>query len=380
MKSKTVLSLFNGMNGGRLALEGSNIPVKKYYASEVDKYAMQVADALYPDTVNVGDVRNVDVSKLDHIDVLIGGSPCQSFSFAGKQKGMVTTTEIKITTLEKYLELKEEGFEFEGQSYLFWEYIRILTDIRKYNPDVLFFLENVVMTKDWEIILTKAIGIEPVKINSALVSAQNRKRLYWSNIKTTTFGLWGNTVQDIPQPKDRGILLKDVLEREVNEKYYIDSSKYEQQYDDVLKIDKGGSPKANQNKAGCLTAGGHSGGNHSDMDLIVECVAMRGGNPENPENPKSRESGLDTVQMIEPRSDGKTNCLTTVQKDNMVKETNTQTRIRRLTPRECSRLQTVPEDKIDIMLNCGVSDSQIYKMLGNGWTIEVIAHFFKEIK
>ena len=121
-----------------------------YYASEIDKHAIAQTQLNFPDTVQLGSVTEVDVSKLEPIDLLIGGSPCQSFSFAGRRNGMITAEHEEVLTLERYLELKEQGFEFEGQSYLFWEYMRILTDIRKYNPNVLFFLENVEMGQKWE--------------------------------------------------------------------------------------------------------------------------------------------------------------------------------------------------------------------------------------
>lgn len=122
---------------------------------------------------------------------------------------MATTENVEVTDLDRYLDLKIMGFEFTGQSYLFWEYMRILTEVRKYNPDVKFLLENVVMSKKWEAVLTKAIGVEPVKINSNLLSAQNRKRLYWTNIA------------EITQPEDEGISIRDILEDNAEGKYYV---------------------------------------------------------------------------------------------------------------------------------------------------------------
>ena len=206
-----VLSLFDGLSCGQIALKELGIKVDKYYASEIDKHAIKQTMLNFPDTIQLGSVTDVDVSKLDKIDFLIGGSPCTNFSFAGKRNGMSTTTNEEIYTLDRYLELKADGFQFEGESFLFWEYMRILNDIRKYNPDVKFMLENVEMGKKWERTLSEAIGIFGVHINSALVSAQNRKRIYWTNIRTKQIGLFGEIYSDIPQPEDRGILLKDTL-------------------------------------------------------------------------------------------------------------------------------------------------------------------------
>lgn len=400
-----VLSLFDGMSCGQIALTELGCFPEKYYASEVDKFAIQQTMHVFPGTIQLGDVTKVDVSQLDRIDLLIGGSPCQSFSFAGKQVGMVTTDKVDITDLQTYLDLKEMGFEFEGQSYLFWEYMRILTDIRKYNPDVKFLLENVVMSKKWEAVLTAAIGVEPVRINSNLVSAQNRKRLYWTNIA------------EIPQPKDEGIYIRDILEDEVDEKYYLSDKTIQGMINHTEKSTEKGngfgarvvSPdgKANTLLQRCYKDG---------KDNLI--VAIRG---------RTDPDGI-TRQNLEPRTDGKSNCITTVQKDNLLLEwlrewlrdlsphvkgvtvttegirthrgdakksgvsvlgtirfsdskndtlltgsknliLREDCRVRRLTPRECARLQTVPE-----WYEWVVSDTQIYRMCGNGWTVKVIEH------
>lgn len=218
-----VLSLFDGMSCGQIALKELGIKIDTYYASEVDKFAIAQTQLNFPDTIQLGDVRNIDARKLGRIDLLIGGSPCQSFSFAGKRAGMSTKQNEEIYTLERYLELKRTGFEFEGESYLFWEYIRILHEIRENNQDVYFMLENVEMGKKWENVLSEAVGLRGVHINSALVSAQNRRRIYWTNIRTRREGFFGEVFTDIPQPKDRGILLRDILEddADVDEKYYL---------------------------------------------------------------------------------------------------------------------------------------------------------------
>jgi len=212
-----VLSLFDGMSCGQIALNRLGIEYENYFASEIDKYAMQVTMANYPNTKQLGSVVNVDGHSLPKIDLLIGGSPCQSFSFAGKRKGMSTKDEQEILTLEHYLQLKSDDYEFEGQSYLFWEYMRLLNETKpKY-----FLLENVSMSEKWEKILSRAIGVNPVKINSNLVSAQNRERLYWTNIGMQSAGLFGDLVSTIKQPKDRGILLKDILQDNPNATYYL---------------------------------------------------------------------------------------------------------------------------------------------------------------
>lgn len=376
-----VLSLFDGMSGGQIALTELDIPIDKYYASEIDKYAMQFTIQNFPNTIQVGDIRELDINKLDKIDLLIGGSPCQSLSMAGKRKGLSTKEGVDIFDLEMYLELKENGFEFEGQSYLFWEYIRIYNDLLERGDNPKFFLENVEMGKKWESVFNDILGRKGIHINSALVSAQNRRRIYWTDIH-----------DDIPQPEDRGILLKDILEEEVDEKYFLSDKMIE-----CLKgrVKTGNDPTCVAMTA-CLTPKRTEYGKKIRKEYEAGIVKEQ----------------IKNIQRLEPREDGKINCLTTVQKNNLIivsgtirtfggkhfreiksgksctlmararNDGNAQpcvqigAKIRRLTPTECARLQTVPERYIWD----GISDTQRYKMLGNGWNIETIKHIFKYLR
>lgn len=184
-----VLSVFDGMSCGRIALERAGITVTKYYASEIDKHAIKIAKLRWPDIVHIGDVRRVVPSMLPFFHLLIGGSPCQGFSFAGKR-----------------LNLKDP------RSKLVFKYAWLLKKLKAINPDIKFLLENVRMDSRSEGVITDLMGVQPIMINSALVSAQNRERLYWTNIGPGYFDLVGTRVSEIPQPKDRGILLKDIIE------------------------------------------------------------------------------------------------------------------------------------------------------------------------
>lgn len=195
MKKKNVLSLFDGMSCCQLALKKAKIDIDNYYASEVESGPISVAQHNFPKTIHLGDVRNINSNYIEKVFLIAAGSPCQGFSMSGLRKGMVTVENIEVTTLKQYLKLKKQKFQFDGQSYLFWEFIRLLKELKpKY-----FLLENVRMDKKWEKIITDVLQVKPIKINSNLMSAQNRERLYWTNIP------------GVSQPKDQKILLEDII-------------------------------------------------------------------------------------------------------------------------------------------------------------------------
>ena len=424
-----VLSLFDGMSCGQIALRELGVPIEQYYASEIDKHAIKQTQLNFPDTIQLGDVekwREWDI-KWEEIDLLLAGSPCQGFSLAGKMLG-----------------------HDDPRSRLFWVFVDIRQHLLSRNPKALWLLENVRMKAEHEALINDSLGLQPVVINSALVSAQNRVRLYWTNIRVRQEGLWGGLHTDIPQPADRGIYIRDILDDEVDDKYYMRNLPINEEAlesiaptqvgraSGIVKLDKKLQPKTQQEKASCLTAGGHSGGNHSDMDILAvrsqeakQCtlgICQRGRGYVRPsvymhksptltsnswqENNRVcaiRGRGENNEQTIELRRDNKTNTLTSVTKDNLVvgviqgftdppafrpmagaKAPTMLARarqdgsgqpcikddihLRRLTPTECARLQTIPD-----WYKWGCSDSQAYKMLGNGWTVEVIKHILSHI-
>jgi len=365
-----VLSLFDGISCGRIALERAGIKVDKYYASEIDKYAIKVTMANYPDTIQLGSVTEVKGENLPKIDLLIGGSPCQGFSFAGKQL----------------------NFEDE-RSKLFFEFVRLLRECKpKY-----FLLENVKMKKEYQDVITEHLGVEPIEINSALVSAQNRKRLYWTNIPEVT------------QPEDRDVMLKDIVHEYVDAIEFEELAEYIVPFDKTLQIlDK----EVQRGKVGyfrkdsqanrvyyihdkAVTLCGEAGGGAAKMGqyLFGHTKKNSQGNRVYAEEEKSAclnassggtagvgniLFGCITPDRIEKRQNGqrfndgkKFYTLTAQDKHGVLVEGY----IRKLTPIECEKLQTVPTGYTDC-----VSNAQRYKMLGNGFTVDVIAHILRGIK
>lgn len=280
-----VLSLFDGMSCGQIALDKLGIKVNSYFASEIDKYAIQVTKHNYPNTKHIGDVTKVKGADLPKIDLLIGGSPCQGFSFAGKQL----------------------NFE-DPRSKLFFEFVRLLEETKpKY-----FLLENVKMKKEHEQVIIEYLGVEPILINSALLTAHNRPRLYWTNIP------------DVEQPNDRGIYFEQIRDLQIENYEYIPNEKtinreYKKNY---LQYDINGKGHGSQDQRAYYLKGKHG------------CLDTSG-----------------KAKVLE--NDG---------------------RVRKITRNEAERLQGVPDN-----YTIQVSKAQALKMLGNGWTVDVIAHIFNQM-
>jgi len=269
-----VLSLFDGISCGQIALERAGIEVDNYFASEIDKHSIEISKKNFPNTIQLGDVSKVKYSGNHKIDLLIAGSPCQGFSTAGKE-----------------LNFKDD------RSKLFFEFVRLLKEVKpKY-----FMLENVGMKKEFRDIISAYVGCEPIHINSSTLTAQNRPRFYWTNISNTE------------HPVDKNISLENVL--------------------------------------------GIKG--------------VRIGQPQ-PYPRNYKQLGLKRVERMEFRKDNKSNAVITNSSKNQIEIGNG---YRKLTPLECERLQTIPDNYTE-----GVSNTQRYKMLGNAWTVDVVAHIFKNLK
>lgn len=354
-----VLSLFDGISIGHLALDRAGIPVDVYYASEVDKYAIAVTQKNYPDTIQLGDVEKVDFTQFEgKIDLLIGGSPCQDLSVSGNRKGL------------------------EGEkSRLFWEYVRAIKECKpKY-----FFLENVASMSDSnKEIISKELGCYPLEINSALLSAQNRHRYYWFNWGDKQYNLFGFPTCDIPQPKDKHILLKDVLESGVGY----------------------------QDKADCLTAR-YQGAciwnslERNQRTMVAEPIMYQlphgynqGGiiRDKAPTMTSSKwEHNNKVVQIGNVGSNAQAQRVYSVRGKSITLNANGGGQggktglykidlpdgdyiIRKLTPIECERLQTIPDNWTKYGINGEISNTQRYKMIGNSWTCDVVAYIFGYLK
>lgn len=358
------------MSCGRLALERAGIKIKNYFASEIDKYAIQVARANYPDTIHLGDVRNVSWFGLPKIDLLIGGSPCQGFSFAGKQLNFN-----------------------DPRSALFFEFVRILKEVQpKY-----FLLENVNMKKEYQNIISEYLGVQPIMINSALVSAQNRKRLYWTNIPGVT------------QPKDKGILLKDIIDNGLTDREkslvittrvggatvdrYLNKSMH--QMIQVANANPSGigmngrifstagkRPTLTTNKGEGFKIvqrprGFNKGGEFTEKSPTLTSCSWQDNNKVCIRVGTAKDiTGHDYNKRIYSTL-AKSPTLTSSAGGNKTPKiaVNDTLYYRKITPEECEALQTVPRG-----YTACVSNSQRYIMLGNGWTIDIIAHIFSFMK
>lgn len=279
---ENVLSLFDGMSCGQIALERAGITYDNYYASEIDKHAIKVTQHNYPNTIQLGDITKLNGKDLPKIDLLIGGSPCQGFSFAGKQLNFN-----------------------DPRSKLFFEYVRLKEECKpKY-----FLLENVKMKKEYQDVISMYLGVEPILINSALVSAQNRKRLYWTNIP------------NVEQPEDKQVNWGKIREYGVVDNFYYTSK--------GLEWIKRHSERKNKKLAIW---------SNNEKCQMIEASHYK-------KYSSQRFFGIEDEKGL-----------------------------RYITPLECERSQTIPDN----YTSC-VSNTQRYKMIGNGWTVDVVAHIFKNL-
>jgi len=364
MKKLNVLSLFDGMSCGQIALDQLGIPIEKYYASELDKFAIKVTQHNYPHTIQLGDVTNWRDWKIDwsEIDLIYGGSPCQGFSFAGKQL----------------------AFD-DPRSKLFFVFVEIINHIKKVNPNVKFLLENVRMKQEYLDIISEHMGVQPVKINSALLSAQNRVRYYWTNIA------------ELDQPEECGLVIADIFNINiVNKKQnkilmtkFNFKVKVRKNYIDTVELGKYlrsfKNKTINEIAKYCevpKTKAEHWFRLDSSFAIptpeawikLKELLNITTDKFDKQINEfEIKNNTYDMAKRIY-HIDGKHPTLTTLTGGGQRKTITNGKDLFYLTPEHAEALQTVP-----IKYTCTVSDRQRYRMLGNGWTIEIIKHIFKNL-
>jgi len=348
-----VLSLFDGMSCGHIALDRLGINVDTYYSSEIDKYALEVSQANYPNIIQLGDILNWQDWDIDwkSIDLVTGGFPCQSWSVAGKGLG-----------------------DRDDRGKLFWVMLDVMKKVMDNNPSAYYLMENVRMKKEFEEYITMHTenalpNVNKYMINSALVSAQNRIRFYWTNIK------------NVEQPEDKGIVLKDILENDAEEPMYSN-------------IYGGfGEKKPREHFSKLVTIRANSGGGSipniklKDFEKkqrsmipvnkplkVCNIYPSRGQNG-NVYSDKGKSPTLSAGQGNKGRGIGSNNAPKIETKPKTI-HINEEKEVywRKLSVIECMRLQTVPDDYL-----MPVSNTQRYKMLGNGWTVDVICHILKKI-
>lgn len=343
-----VLSLFDGISCGLLALKQCGFQVNQYFASEIEPNAIKVATSNNPEIIELGNVCDICYKNgflhtshksyyVGHIDLLCGGSPCTNFSSIGYANGMVSG-DTEILSLDQYLTLKEQQVKFDGQSYLFWEYCRLLREI---NPTY-FLLENVVMAKKWESVITEALNTPPIKINSSLMSAQNRPRLYWTNI------------EGVKLPNDLKITLNDILSPNADTKDVSYCLTVQRSFPRLMKKYGYIPQKFNaynateiKDKACALSRG----------SMITSSCATLLFVPD--------KNGVHTVK------DGK------LDKTYPTKLADGTYNLRKLNLTEIERLQNLPDGYTNIN---GVGEQKRTEMIGNGWTVNIISHIFSHIK
>lgn len=366
MKKINVLSLFDGIACGYEALNKAGIQVGTYYASEIDKYAMSIASKNHSDIIQLGDVNNWENwdIKWESIDLLIGGSPCTSLSVAGKQAG------------------------FNGQSGLFFRYVEILEHLKKYNPNMKFLLENVKMKKEWEDIITNNLGVKSIFINSALLSAQSRKRLYWTNISHITI------------PEDKHIILQDILLEntytDIDKSYCIDANYHKGIPDDyidrarrqhvcqilqeyIVPINKTLiilEKELQEGKLGYFRKDSQANRVYYPTTKGITLCGEAGGG--------CAKMGQyffgDIIKDFKDLDLSKYKYPCFILQTNKGNEVLLVGYIRKLTPIECERLQTLPDNYTAYGIDGKISNTQRYKCVGNGWTVDVIAHIFSFLK